>query len=58
MPSINIQQPSYQPNNNEQLYQLLYNFIDDKIKAPVLVPNIQQPAPFSTSTNFNTTSWL
>ena len=39
MPSINIQQPSYQPNNNnDKLYQLLYNFIDDRNKAPILVP--------------------
>jgi hypothetical protein len=44
-PSINIQQPSNQPNNNDKLYQLLYNFMDNKNKAPVLIPNIQQPAP-------------
>lgn len=49
-PSINIQQPSYQPNVNDNLYQLLYNFIDDRNKAPILVPSPTSTTPPITST--------
>ena len=37
MPSINIQQPSYQPNNNDQLYKLLYNFMDERSRTPSFI---------------------
>ena len=46
MPSINIQQPAQQQDNNQYLYQLLNRFLDDNTRTPSLISSsVPQLAP-------------